>query len=225
MCRPRIAATRECLAQYACGVATTATRARRTDPDIRKRQLVEAGLPAFADRGYDAVELKEIASGVGVTPNLNHHYFPGGKQELYLEAVRLACEEIVAILDTDPEIDVETKMPANTSAYLSEALAPTPRYVLFMRSTRSPQPEVAAVGIEARDRIVAGIALNNLGTTTPPPKAKAALVGLIGYLEACAAQWRELGIDDRQALEQLLMEVNVASLRSAAEDKPRGGKT
>lgn len=202
-------------------MATARTRATRTDPDVRKRQLVEAALPAFAERGYDSVELKEIAAEVGVTPNLIHHYFPGGKQELYLDAVRLACEEIVEILDTDPKIDVETKMPANTSAYLSEALAPTPRYVLFMRSTRSPQPDVAAVGISARDRIIAGIAQNKLGTSKPPPKAKAALIGLIGYLEACAEQWRELGIDDRQALERLLMEVNIASLRSAAEPPGR----
>ncbi len=205
-------------------MATARTRATRTDPDVRKRQLVEAALPAFAERGYDSVELKEIAAEVGVTPNLIHHYFPGGKQELYLDAVRLACEEIVEILDTDPDIDMETKMPANTSAYLSEALAPTPRYVLFMRSTRSPQPDVAAVGIEARDRIIAGIALNNLGTPTPSPKAKAALIGVIGYLEACAEQWRELGVEDRQALERLLMDVNVASLRSAAENNPNGRK-
>ncbi len=198
-------------------MATARTRATRTDPDVRKRQLVEAALPAFAERGYDAVGLKEIAAEVGVTPNLIHHYFPGGKQELYLDSVRLACEEIVEILDTDPAIDPETKMPANTSAYLSEALAPTPRYVLFMRSTRSPQPDVAAVGIEARDRIIAGIALNNLGTSTPPPKTKAALIGLVGYLEASAEEWRELGIDDRRALERLLTEVTIASLRSAGE--------
>ncbi len=203
-------------------MTTTGTRARRTDPDVRKRQLVDAALPAFAERGYDAVELKEIAAEVGVTPNLIHHYFPGGKQELYLDAVRLACEEIVEILDTDPETGAETKMPANTSAYLNEALEPSPRYVLFMRSTRSPQPEVAAVGIEARDRIIAGIALNNLGTETPPPKVQAALTGLIGYLEACAEQWRELGIEDRRALDRLLVDVNVVSLRSAAESGPAG---
>ena len=200
----------------------TTTRAPRTDPDVRRRQLVEAALPAFASRGYDLVELKQVAAEVGVTPNLIHHYFPGGKQELYLEAVRLACDEVVAILDTDPAVGIDTKMPANTSAYLNEALAPTPRYVLFMRSTRSPQPEVAAVGIEARDRIIAGIALNNLGTATPPPKTKAALVGLIAYLEACAEQWRELGIDDREALERLLMDVNIASLRSTGSRRPDG---
>ena len=202
-------------------MATTSTRAARTDPDVRKRQLVEAALPAFAERGYDAVELKEVASDVGVTPNLIHHYFPGGKQELYLEAVRLACEEIVAIHDSDPTADLETKLPANTSAYLSEALAPTPRYVLFMRATRSPQPDVAQVGAEARDRIISGIALNNLGTPDPSPQVRAGLVGLIGFLEASAAQWRELGIEDRQTLERLLMEVTRASVSAAAGDGNR----
>ncbi|MBU3674037.1 MAG: TetR family transcriptional regulator [Solirubrobacteraceae bacterium] len=202
-------------------MATTSTRATRTDPEIRKRQLVEAAMPAFAERGYDAVELKEIAAEVGVTPNLIHHYFPGGKQELHLEAVRLACDEIVAIHDSDPTADLETKLPANTSAYLSEALAPTPRYVLFMRATRSPQADVAQVGAEARDRIISGIALNNLGTTEPPPQVRAALVGLIGFLEASAAQWRELGIDDRQTLELLLMNVTRAAATAAGEGEAR----
>ncbi|MFM8762298.1 MAG: TetR/AcrR family transcriptional regulator [Solirubrobacterales bacterium] len=202
-------------------MATASTRAARTDPEVRKRQLVEAALPAFAERGYDSVELKEIAAAVGVTPNLIHHYFPGGKRELYLDAVRLACEEVVEILDTDPDIDLETKMPANVSAYLSEAMGPTPRYVLFMRSTRSPQPDVAGVGIAARDRIITGMALNHLGTAAPPPEVKAGLVGVVGYLEACAEQWRELGIEDSQALEKLLMDVIVASLRSAAGPKGR----
>jgi AcrR family transcriptional regulator len=196
-------------------VAVTGTRAARTDPEVRKRQLVEAALPAFAERGYDAVELKEIAAEVGVTPNLIHHYFPGGKQDLYLEAVRLACAEVVEILDTDPAIDAETRMPANVSAYLSEALIPTPRYMLFMRSTRSPQPEVAAVGAEARDRIISGVAFNNLGTTDPPSQVRAALIGVIGFLEACAQQWRELRIEDRQPLERLLVDVNLAALSSA----------
>lgn len=197
-------------------MATGTTRATRTDPETRKQQLIEAAMPAFAERGYDSVELKEVAAQVGVTPNLIHHYFPGGKHELYLEATRQACDEIVAIHDADPTADIDTKMPANTSAYLSEALAPTPRYVLFMRATRSPQPDIAAVGAEARDRIISGIALNNLGTEDPPPQVRAALVGLVGFLEASATQWRELGIDDRQTLERLLMNVTRAAVGAAA---------
>jgi hypothetical protein len=152
-----------------------------------------------------------------VTPNLIHHYFPGGKKELHLEAVRLACDEMIGILDTSPEIGIESKMPANTSDYLAEALEPTPRYVLFMRSTRSPEPDVAAVALDARDRIIAGVALNNLGTAKPSPEARTALVGIVGFLEASANQWRELGLDDRQTLEQMLLEVIRASLTASSD--------
>jgi AcrR family transcriptional regulator len=64
--------------------------ARRTgrrpgNPDTREA-ILKASREAFAERGYDAASIRQIATGAGVDPALVHHYF-GTKEQLFLEAV------------------------------------------------------------------------------------------------------------------------------------------
>src|SRR4051794_40896279 len=101
-------------------------RAQRTPPEVRRTQLVRAVVPAFAASGYERVQLQDIAEEVGVTRNLIHHYFPGGKRELYMEAVRAACAELVEVLDVDPDVPLEEKMPRNIAAYIDQILGASP---------------------------------------------------------------------------------------------------
>ena len=75
-------------------------RAPRTDPGLRHRQLVQVAIRSFAELGYAGVQLEAIAQEVGVTRNLIHHYFPGGKRDLYLEAVRAAWQGTAATAGT-----------------------------------------------------------------------------------------------------------------------------
>jgi AcrR family transcriptional regulator len=64
--------------------------ARRTgrrpgNPDTREA-ILKASREAFAERGYDAASIRQIATGAGVDPALVHHYF-GNKEQLFLESV------------------------------------------------------------------------------------------------------------------------------------------
>jgi len=190
-------------------------RAARTSPAVRREQLIRAALPAFADLGFAGVELQTIADDVGVTRNLIHHYFPGGKRELHLEAVRLACAELAAMLDVDPGVALDRKMPTNVSAYLDEILQPSARYQLYARALRSADDDVRAAAIGARDRIAAGTARNHLGTSRPPKPVRAALVGFIAFTETTAEQWRELGLRDHARLQGLIIDVLVATVAAA----------
>src|SRR5215210_2514712 len=88
-------------------------RAPRTSPEVRREQLLAAAVDAFARDGYPGVQLQEVAAAVGVTRNLINHYFPGGKQELYLAAVRSACDELAGVLNVDPGVPLAQKVPAN----------------------------------------------------------------------------------------------------------------
>jgi AcrR family transcriptional regulator len=195
-----------------------ATRAERSDPSVRRDQMIDVALGAFADRGYPAVELKEIAAEVGVTPNLIHHYFPGGKRELHLEAVKLACAQLEKLLDSSAGEPVASKMPANVARYVDEALAPTDRWKLYVRSLRSADDELRACAVGTRLAVMEGIAANHLGTANPSPEVRAAIFGVFGFLEDVSNEWRVQEISDRVKLENLIMAVLLAALAATSAD-------
>lgn len=195
-----------------------AKRANRSDPEVRREQLIDAALTAYAQRGYADVELKEIASEVGVTPNLIHHYFPGGKSELHLEAVRLACHQLTELHDSSADAAIGEKMPANVSRYLDEALVPTDRWKLYTRSLRSADDDLRACAIATRQAVMEGMAINHLGTANPPAPVRAAIFGLFGFLEDAAEEWRTEKIGDREKLENMIMAVILAGIATTAAE-------
>jgi TetR/AcrR family transcriptional regulator len=62
----------------------TARRERR--PEERPHELLDAALCLFAERGYRATRLEEVAAAAGVTKGAIYHYF-GSKEELLVRAV------------------------------------------------------------------------------------------------------------------------------------------
>lgn len=195
-----------------------ATRANRSDPEVRRDQMIDVALGAFADRGYPGVELKEVAAEVGVTPNLIHHYFPGGKRELHLEAVKRACAQVAELHDSSADAAIGEKMPANVSRYLDEALIPTDRWKLYTRSLRSADDDLRAYAIATRQSVMEGMALNHLGTPHPPAAVRASFFGLFGFLEDAAEEWRTDAIGDREKLENLIMAVILAGLAATVAE-------
>lgn len=190
--------------------------APRTPATVRRDQLVRSAIDRFAADGFPDVELRDIAADVGVTRNLIHHYFPGGKSELYLAAVRLACAELSEALDVSDEVPLDTKMPANIAGYLDQILSPSPAYVLYARATHSADDEVRAAAAATRSAIASGVAHNHLGTGAPSAPVLAALIAYIAFAEAAGEQWRVTGLEDRAQLERLLADVLVALVASAA---------
>ena len=55
----------------------------RLDAAQRRGQILTAANSLFAERGYDAVSVGDIAQAAGVTRGLVHHYF-GGRKEVYV---------------------------------------------------------------------------------------------------------------------------------------------
>ena len=64
-------------------MVSTPPRYQRLSAAERRDQILEAANALFAERGYDAVLVEDIASSAGVTRGLVHHYF-GGRKEVYL---------------------------------------------------------------------------------------------------------------------------------------------
>jgi AcrR family transcriptional regulator len=60
---------------------------RRPGNPATREAILKSSREAFAERGYDAASIRQIATGAGVDPALVHHYF-GNKEQLFLEAVQ-----------------------------------------------------------------------------------------------------------------------------------------
>lgn len=73
------------------------TSARRLTADARRRQLFEVALALFAERGYAATTMDDIAEAAGVTKPLVYQHFDS-KRALYLELMDVVSRQLVTEL-------------------------------------------------------------------------------------------------------------------------------
>jgi AcrR family transcriptional regulator len=69
------------------GGRETGRTGRRPGKQDTRGAILAAARETFAERGYDAASIRQIASGAGVDPALVHHYF-GTKERLFLSVVQ-----------------------------------------------------------------------------------------------------------------------------------------
>ena len=70
---------------------------RRLTAEARRRQLFDVALTLFADHGYAATTMDDIAEAAGVTKPLVYQHF-ASKRALYLELMDVFSHEIVAAI-------------------------------------------------------------------------------------------------------------------------------
>lgn len=56
-----------------------------TTPSEARERVLDAAAKLFAERGYAAVTLRDIAAAVGLRHASLYHHVPGGKEELFIE--------------------------------------------------------------------------------------------------------------------------------------------
>ncbi len=62
------------------------------DPQVRKREIMDAAMKLFAQKGYEATSMTDIAKEVKVVSGLCYRYFRS-KEDLYYEALDMYAEE------------------------------------------------------------------------------------------------------------------------------------
>ncbi|MEU3597515.1 TetR/AcrR family transcriptional regulator [Streptomyces sp. NPDC006798] len=92
-------------------------------PGTRER-IIRAASLLMQRQGYDATAIKQISQEAAATLGSVYHFFPGGKQELAVAAVRRGDEEFAEILGEmlDAEDDPAAAIVALTTS-LAEGLA------------------------------------------------------------------------------------------------------
>jgi AcrR family transcriptional regulator len=64
---------------------------RRPGNQDTREAILDAARKAFAERGYDGVSIRAIATSAGVDPALVHHYF-GSKDQLFLDTMQMPVD-------------------------------------------------------------------------------------------------------------------------------------
>src|SRR3954454_10946382 len=70
---------------------------RRLKHAVRRERLLQAAASVFAERGYEAARIEQVAEAAGVSAGLLYRHF-AGKKELYSELVKRADAELVTHL-------------------------------------------------------------------------------------------------------------------------------
>lgn len=65
----------------------------------RRQRLLEAAAEVFKEKGFGATSVNDIAARLG-SDRASVYYYYGSKQELYLDLIRRAVEQIVVIAET-----------------------------------------------------------------------------------------------------------------------------
>ncbi len=113
--------------------------------DDPKQHLLNVAGQKFAEKGFDATNVREITEAAGMNvASVNYHF--GSKEELYLETVRHAarmCEQITPMPTWEEGVPAEQRLREYIRSFLTRLLredVPTWHRKLIMREVAEPRP-------------------------------------------------------------------------------------
>jgi AcrR family transcriptional regulator len=162
----------------------------------RMQQTLSVAHDLFAQRGYAAVTMEEVAAAVGVTKPLLYNYF-GNKERLYIACMERAGEGLFtmigqAIADVDGPSEA---LGAGIRAFFGFLDADRAAWAVLFDETSAHVGEVAARVSDYRGRI-ADLVAGSLLARLPARRRDAARIevealsaALLGAAEALARWW------------------------------------
>ena len=163
---------------------------------VREQQTLETARVMFAERGFAAVTMDEIAAAVGVTKPLLYTYF-GNKEGLYLACMEPAAE---ALVDTVAAAVAATETPgaamrAGVHAFFIFVDADRSAWRVLFDETLPAGAEPARRAAEQRERLAELVAAAEL-ERVPAERREASRVeiealaaAMLGAAEALARWW------------------------------------
>jgi AcrR family transcriptional regulator len=189
---------------------------RRLPREERERQILDVAHKLFAERGYAAVTMDDVAARVGVTKPLLYNYW-GNKERLYLACLERDAERLLATVrdsvaaDPRPEAALETGVRA-FFAFIAEDRG---KFRVVFDETVPAGGDVAAGIADYRQRITDTIAALLLAEMPEHARAKVRddveglSHALLGAAEALGRWWvrGNTKIDAQQTAELLITTV------------------
>jgi AcrR family transcriptional regulator len=184
------------------------SRAERRKAELR-REIIEAAFACFAERGYHATGIADIAARLGIGHGTFYRYF-ANKRDIVEHVITDLVERIVAALSAEnaPEAVSTLEGYREQTERIGQALAR-----IFSEDPRMPQLLVTAAGIDnaMRDRM-----LELFDSTTPLTAAYLEHGARVGYLRA------DLDVEaTAQAINGMILGSLLAALRDPTPERQR----
>jgi len=190
----------------------------------RERQMLETAHALFAERGYAAVTMDEVAAAVGVTKPLLYTYF-GNKDRLYLACMRPAgdalLEAVVAAIERTS--NAPDALRSGIHAFFRFIDADRSAWRVLFDETLPAGGALAARVAAHRERLLALVAQTNLARLPEAHRAaaktevEATSVALLGAAEALARWWLRTGAMPAADAADLLIATAEPGLRARAD--------
>jgi AcrR family transcriptional regulator len=214
---------------------TAPTRARLPRAE-REQQILESAHALFAERGYAAVTMDEVAAAVGVTKPLLYNYF-GNKERLYFACMRRAGDALVAMI---LETVADTTNPSEAlndglRAFFSFLDADRAAWAVLFDETLPHSGELADDVAAYRGRLIELVSESLLAQLPAKGRAAARIEvealssALLGAAEALARWWLRSEATSAQEAAELLIATVEPGLRlrstpsaNPSRPKPKG---
>jgi AcrR family transcriptional regulator len=134
-------------------------RRQRLSPERRRELILAGAMQVFAERGYEAASMGEIARAAGITPAVIYDHFPS-KARLQIELLERQTTELLDYVGTALQAapdDPAERMRVGVDAFFAFVEEHRFTWRLLFRDPPS-DPEVAAVYLQLERRATAGIA-------------------------------------------------------------------
>ena len=167
---------------------------RRMPRDERRQSILDGATHAFAQAGFAATSMPEIAKASGITPIIVYRHFDS-KEDLYRATLERVCSRLTAELEAGQE---SGGFGIGAGSILSAARQDPDGFTLLWRHA-AREPLFSAYAKELREWAV-GAAQHSMDDRVPAEALQWAAHAVVGYLVEAVLNWLEFGDPERDAL-------------------------
>ncbi|MFI7707670.1 TetR/AcrR family transcriptional regulator [Nonomuraea sp. NPDC049480] len=188
---------------------------RRLSVDRRREELMAAALELFSTRDAEDVSIDDVASAAGASRALVYHYF-GGKQELYVAALKSAAEQLESRLRPQEGGRPLDELASGLRRYFDFVEEHAAGFAALLRG--GPANRTGEVGeiVDGVRRRLFRLIQKQMGVEEPSPVLRTTLRSWIASVETAGLDWLEHRDIERPTLERMLIDHMVALLGVAA---------
>lgn len=136
--------------------AVKGAKAKRMPRAVRERQMMDAAVQTFGQRGYRAASMDEIAELAGVSKPLVYLYL-NSKEELFTACIRREAEALIAAVQAgvEPGLPADRQLWAGLAAFFTHTAENPDGWAVLHRQARTHGDPFAAEVSAMRDEMLA----------------------------------------------------------------------